>query len=88
MTLTIELAPEEEAQLRRRAESMGKQLDAYVREAALESAARPTFAEILAPIHERTRQAGVTVEEIDQLGERLIAEVRRERRAEKLGETG
>lgn len=65
MTLEIDLAPEEEAKLRDRASTLGLDLPAFFREAALEKADRPSLAEILAPIHEDTRRRGITIEQID-----------------------
>ena len=81
MTVTIDFAPDEELRLRQRAATSGKDLQAFIREAALEKADRPTLDELLKPIHAATVAMGVSVEEIDAMADRARDEVRRERRA-------
>jgi hypothetical protein len=81
MTLTIDFAPEEEAQLRQRAAEVGKELGTFVHDAMVYEASRPSLTEILAPIHDATEKAGISVDEIDRMADLALAEVRRERRA-------
>ena len=70
MSVIIEFAPEEEARLRERATAAGTDVRTFVRDAALEKADRPSFAELLAPIHAATECAGTSVEEIDAMADR------------------
>jgi hypothetical protein len=81
MTLTIDLPAETEQKLRARAAATGKDVATLVREAVEEKlrAPLPTFAEILAPVHEDFRQSGMTDAELDALLEGTLAEVRTER---------
>ena len=81
MTLSINLKPEEEARLRERAAADGKDLQTFVREAALEKADRPSLAELLAPIHRATEAANVSIEEIDAMADRARREVREAHRS-------
>ena len=74
MTVEITLAPDEAAKLRERASALGQDLPTFVREAALEKAGRPTFAELLAPAHDATRRGGITVDEVDEMADRARAE--------------
>ena len=74
MTLEIPLAPDEEFRLRERAAAAGKDVQTFVREAVFELLDRPTFAELLAPVHDATRRAGLTVEEIDAMADRAREE--------------
>ena len=81
MTLSIDFSPQELTRLRERAAQAGKDLDAFIHDAAMATVDRPTLAQILAPVHEATVLSGVTVDEIDQMADRARAEVRRERHA-------
>jgi predicted DNA-binding protein len=77
MTLSISLPPETEARLRQRAAALGKDIADVAREAVEEKLAIPeSFAEILAPIHQATVQAGgVNVDDVDALVEQCRDEV-------------
>lgn len=79
MTLEITLAPEEEATLRDRAVELGLDLQAFVRQAALEKAGRPTLSELLKPIHDDTRARGITVDQVDDAIDRARRAHHRER---------
>jgi hypothetical protein len=74
MTLEIRLAPEEESLLRERAAAAGQDVQTFVREALFEKLDRPSFAELLAPVHEATRRSGLTVDDIDALTDRAREE--------------
>jgi hypothetical protein len=85
MTFMIDFAPDEEARLRERAAAAGKDLTAFIREAAMEKADRPTLAELLAPVHAATASAGASVAEIDAMADRARGEVRAQRRTQHNG---
>ena len=74
MTLEITLAPDEEARLRERAAAAGLDVQTFARAALIEKIDRPTFAELLAPVHDATRRSGLTVDEIDAMAERAREE--------------
>ena len=82
MTLEITLAPDEEARLRERAAAAGVDVQTFAREALIEKIDRPTFAELLAPVHEATRRSGTTVDEIDAMADRAREEYWADRRAQ------
>lgn len=81
MNLEIPLSPEEESRLRERAAAAGKDVQTFVLEAVFEKLDRTTFAELLAPVHESTRQSGLGVEEIDAMAERAREEYWADRRS-------
>ena len=87
MTITIELRPEEEQALRKRARDSGRELPEYVQhvlEEHIRAVPRPeaapgTFDQVLAPIWEGWRQSGMTEEQIDAMFQRELEELRQER---------
>ena len=79
MTLTIDLAPDEEALFRQRAAEVGKDIGTFVHDVAVEAIRRPTLAQVLAPIHAANAKAGLSVEEIESMADRAVEEVRSER---------
>lgn len=84
MTMSIDFSPELEARLRARAEASGKGLAELVREAVEEKLRVPqTFAEVLAPIHEATRESGLDERELAQFIEECRDEAFTERHAKK-----
>ena len=90
MTISIELAPDEEHRLEEKARARGQVVSDYVRElirkelnggpGTLQTKGK-TFDEILAPIREGWEQSGMTEDEIMALFDETRAEVRSERRA-------
>ena len=80
MTLQINFAPQEEAKLRDRAAAAGKDIETFIREAALEKADRPSLAEVLAPIHDDTVKRGITLDQVDDAIRRARAAYRGQRR--------
>jgi hypothetical protein len=82
MTLTITFPPDTERLLLARAAATGKDVTTLVREAVEEKlrTPSPTFAEILAPVHEEVRASGMTEEALDALLESTLEEVRQEGR--------
>jgi len=92
MTISIELAPDEEQKLEEKARAHGQIVSEYVRELirkelnggpGTQQAKSTTFDEILAPIREGWEQSGMTEDEIMDLFEETRAEVRREWRERK-----
>jgi len=89
MTLSITLTADQERQLGELARRKGKDPAAYVSDVltaylnGVSSKGEKTFEEILTPIWEGWRQSGMTEGEIDELFERELLEVRRERRDRK-----
>jgi hypothetical protein len=83
MTLEIRLAPDEEARLRDRAAAAGQDVQTFVREAVFEKLDRPTFAELLAPLHEAVRQSGMGPDQMDALADQAREEYWAERRADR-----
>ncbi len=77
MTITIELPTEAEAGLRKRARFKGQAFDEYVK-GVLVRESEPTLAELLKPIHDETKRSGITEEELEELIDSELAEVRRE----------
>ncbi|HKI31518.1 MAG TPA: hypothetical protein VKA46_06595 [Gemmataceae bacterium] len=82
MTLTIDFPAETERKLLARAAATGKDVVALVHEAVEEKLRTPlpTFAAVLAPVHEDFRKSGMSEGELDLLLEGTLAEVRKERR--------
>ena len=87
MTLTIDFPAETERMLLARAAATGKDVSTLVREAVEEKLRTPlpTFAEVMAPVHEDYRRSGLREAELDSILEDTLAEVRKERR-ERLGQ--
>src|SRR3712207_4273962 len=86
MTITIHLSPEEERKLAEQAAQNGQDPTSYVHRLIAEALevepsaangpsvsqeARPTLAEILAPVHEDFRRSGMTEEGLDALVEEV-----------------
>lgn len=88
MTVSISFAPAEEARLRERAAAEGKDVQTFVREAALEKMDRPTMHEILAPIHAATESSGVSLDEIEAMAEQAKHEARQQRRSSRPSANG
>ena len=85
MTITIDLPPEKEQKVLQRAKERGQDVSAYVNQIIDRDIAQPTFAEILAPIHEDVRKSGMTEVEINALIEESIREVRADRKKKQQG---
>jgi len=73
MTITIDLPTEAEAGLRKRAKFKGQAFDEYVKAYWCAS-----LAELLKPIHDETKNSGITEEELEELIDSELAQVRRE----------
>ena len=85
MTVTLELEPEVESLLEKRARAEGCDVNGYVEKLVERDVNRaPTFDEILAPFRDAVERSGISDEELDTLfGEsrRDASKIRRERRA-------
>ncbi len=81
MSVTIELPPETAEKLRFRVTAKGRDVTDFVLQAIEEKlqAIEPSFAEIVAPIHEGFRESGMSDQELDELLEQALTEVRAER---------
>jgi hypothetical protein len=64
MVLNIDIAPQTEARLRRQAEAMGKDVQAYVSELVEQAAARVSLTEVLAPLRKQFESTGIGDDEL------------------------
>jgi hypothetical protein len=83
MTITIDLPPATEEQLRAQAEATGKNISTLIVEAveARLALAQLRFKDILAPVHAEFRSSGMTENEFTTLLEDSLEEARTERRS-------
>ncbi|HQU41357.1 MAG: hypothetical protein B7Z73_00095 [Planctomycetia bacterium 21-64-5] len=83
MTITINLPPAAEEQLRAQAEATGKNISMLVVEAveARLALAQLQFKDILAPVHAEFDQSGMSDAELNALLESSLDEVRSEQRS-------
>lgn len=77
MIITIDISTEAGERLRKRANRTGLDLNTFVQN-MVEISAEP-LAVAAAPIHEEFRKSGMTQEELDELTDELIREVRAEK---------
>src|SRR5437667_8435368 len=81
MTVTLELEPEVESLLEKRARAEGCDIKGYVEKLVERDVNRaPTFDEILAPFRDAVERSGISDEELDTLLAETRREVSRERR--------
>jgi hypothetical protein len=93
MTVTLTLTPETEQRLRERAARNGLTLEAYLQQLAERDAfgvnggqpsgpspVAPTFEEMTGPFARAVEAAGLSEEEVGELFERVVKQVRAERR--------
>ena len=78
MTITIDLPKTTEVKLRKKAESKGQKVDEFVL-GLVERELLPSWRELVRPIHERTKELGMSEEDVEEFVDELVAEVRRER---------
>jgi hypothetical protein len=77
MTLNIELSPDLEAMLRKRAAAAGKAPEKFAIDALDEKLRGPeTLAEILAPVHKEFKESGMSKEELQAFSEQALADSR------------
>jgi len=77
MSITIDLPRKTEKELRRRADRHGQEIGAYVRD-LLEREVEFSFEELVRPIHEQSEKLGLTENDIEEMVDTELAEVRRE----------
>jgi hypothetical protein len=86
MTVTLELEPEVESLLEKRARAEGCDIKGYVEKLVERDVNRaPTFDEILAPFRDAVERSGISDEELDTLFTEARREVSRERRERQQG---
>lgn len=83
MTLDIDLSPEAEKRLRKRAEASGLELATFVQKLVEDEATKPTLDEILSPVREDFARTGMSEDEILQFGSDLVRKVREESQAKR-----
>lgn len=77
MTLILDLPVATEERLKQRARERGQDVQQYVRD-LVENDITPPWNEIVKPIHDEFERIGMTQEELDDLADELIREVRAE----------
>lgn len=83
MTLTIELKPETETQLKNRAAAQGCEVVDYVRKLIEEDSNKlRTLDEIFAPFRQNIENSGVSEDEMDEIFTKARKEVFAEKKAE------
>jgi hypothetical protein len=86
MTVTLELEPEVESLLEKRARAEGCDVKGYVKKLVEKEVNRErTFDEILAPFRNAVERSGITEEELDTLFTDTRREVSKERRERQQG---
>lgn len=82
MSVTVDLKPETEEQLRRKADASGASLGVYLADILQEHVDRgPTLDERLAPARKQFEESGMSEEELDEFFYGIRDEIRRERQA-------
>ena len=80
MTVTLELEPEVESRLEKRAKENGIDVNIYVKKLIEKDVNRePTIDEILAPFRKSVEESGMTDDELDELFTQARREVRKEK---------
>lgn len=86
MTVTLELEPEVESLLEKRARAEGCDVKGYVQKLVEKEVNRDrTFDEILAPFRDAVERSGISDEELDNVFTEARQEVSRERQARQQG---
>jgi len=80
MSITIEISKEAETKLKRRANEMGKDFPEFIEYIVEREARDPALSwkELAAPIHERTRQLGLSEKDVEELVDSEVAAYRLE----------
>jgi hypothetical protein len=79
--LTIELPPDTQAKLEKRATETGQDMQTYVLTLIHRDVDSSTLRELFAPVREQIQESGVTDKELEAELETAISDVRRKRRA-------
>lgn len=80
MTVVLELEPEVEEALQKKAIADGKDVQNYIEDSLRKLALQPSLDEILAPFRREVAESGITDDELDA----LVEEAREENYQEKL----
>ncbi len=86
MTVVLELKPETEKAIQKKAKAKGFEVNTYLEkliEKDIESESEMTFAEILAPIHKEFEESGMSEDEILEMFEQAREEVWQEQQLAK-----
>ena len=81
MTLTIQLATEDEVRLALKAKSAGVDLPTYVERLLKAEISRPALDDILKPVHDAFASSGMTEDELSDLLVNAKKQMRADRRA-------
>lgn len=81
----IPLPPDAEEVLRERAKARGEDVASYAARLLQEALATPSVDELLAPFRRQVEESGVSDEQLDQLGDELRREARREHQVRRSG---
>jgi hypothetical protein len=81
MMLTIELPPDTQAKLEKRATETGQDMQTYVLTLIRRDVGAPPLRELFAPVREQIQASGVTDEELEGELETAVSDVRLKRRA-------
>ena len=78
INITVTISPEAQSKLEKRAAVFGQDLKTYMRNLLEKEVAQP-LSEVAQPIHRQTDKNGLSEEELENLIDETIAEVRREK---------
>lgn len=78
MSITVTISPEAQSKLEKRAAVFGQDLKTFVRN-LLEREAAQSLSEVAEPIYRQTDKNGLNEQEIEDLIDETLAEVRREK---------
>ncbi len=81
MTVVLELEPEVEEALQKKAIADGKDVQNYIEDSLRKLALQPSLDEILAPFRREVAESGITDDELDALVEEAREEIYQEKLA-------
>ncbi len=79
MSITITISPEAQGKLEKRAAVFGQDLKAFVRDLLEREAALESLSEVAKPIYRQTNESNMSEDDLENLIDETLAEVRRER---------
>lgn len=80
MSVVLELEPEVEETLKKRAAARGSKFSVYLQNLLKEQASARSYEEVMAPVWDAFEKSGMTEEQLDELIDREVKAVRAERR--------
>lgn len=80
MSVVVDLEPEVEETLKRRAAARGSEFKVYLQSLLKEQADKRSYEEVMAPVWEAFEESGMTEDELGELIDREISAVRADRR--------